>query len=162
MRDFKMRKIKMMRRLILVALCAVAFLGLARWTMKSAAAAGDLKDEVMKAEDARNEALPKGDVPALEKIYSDDLVYTNARGETLTKTQHLADLKGRKLSFVSFKHSDVSVHVYGNTGIVTGISTSAVSYNGTVSSSPRKFMNVYVKQGGQWLCAAHSETPMAQ
>ena len=152
----------MMRRWILVALCGVAFLGTARWTTKNAAAADDIKDEVMKAEEARNVALPKGDVAALEHIYSDDLVYTNARGETLTKSQHLADIKGRKLSFVSFKHSDVQVHVYGNTGIVSGISTSAVSYQGTVSSSPRKFMNVYVKQDGRWLCAAHSETPMAQ
>lgn len=152
----------MMRRFLLVALVAVAFLGLARWTMKNAAAADDLKDEVMKAEDARNEALPKGDVAALEKIYADDLVYTNARGETLNKTQHLAELKARKLTFLSFKHSDVSVHVYGNTGIVTGVSTSAVSLNGTVSSTPRKFMNIYVKQNGRWLCAGHSETPMVQ
>lgn len=152
----------MMRRFLLVALVAVAFLGLARWTMKNAAAADDLKDEVMKAEDARNEALPKGDVAALEKIYADDLVYTNARGETLNKTQHLAELKARKLTFLSFKHSDVSVHVYGNTGIVTGVSTSAVSLNGTVSSTPRKFMNIYVKQNGKWLCAGHSETPMVQ
>jgi len=152
----------MMRRFLLVALCAVTFLGLARWTVKNTAAADDIKAEVMKAEDARNESLPKGDVPALEKIYSDDLVYTNARGETLTKTQHLADIKNRKLSFVSFKHSDVSVHVYGNMGIVTGVSTSAVSLNGVVSSSPRKFMNIYVKQDGKWLCAGHSETPMIQ
>ena len=146
----------------MVALCAVAFLGVARWAVKNAAAADDLKAEVMKAEDARNEALPKGDVAALEKIYADDLVYTNATGETLTKAQHLADLKGRKLNFVSFKHDDVHVAVVGNTGIVSGISTSAVSYNGSVSSHPRKFMNVYVKVGGKWLCAAHAETPMAQ
>jgi ketosteroid isomerase-like protein len=157
-----MGDMKMMRRFLLIALVAVAFLSLARWTMKNAAAADDLKDEVMKAEDARNDALPKGDVAALEKIYSDDLVYTNARGETLSKTQHLAELKARKLSFLSFKHSDVSVHVYGNTGIVTGVSTSAVSLNGTVSSTPRKFMNIYVKQNGKWLCAGHSETPMLQ
>ena len=157
-----MRNNEMMRRFLLVALVGVAFLGLARWTMKNAAAADDLKDEVMKAEDARNEALPKGDVAALEKIYADDLVYTNARGETLNKTQHLAELKARKLTFLSFKHSDVSVHVYGNTGIVTGVSTSAVSLNGTVSSTPRKFMNIYVKQNGRWLCAGHSETPMVQ
>ena len=157
-----MRNSKMMRRLVLVALVGVGFLGLARWTMKNAEAATDLKDEVMKAEDTRNEALPKGDVVALEKIYADDLVYTNARGETLNKTQHLAELKARKLSFVSFKHSDVSVHVYGTMGIVTGVSTSAVSLNGVVSSSPRKFMNIYVKQDGKWLCAGHSETPMIQ
>ena len=157
-----MKDNKLMRRLLLIALVAVAFLGLARWTMKSAAAAEDVKEQVMKAEDARNEALPKGDIAALEKIYADDLVYTNARGETLTKAQHLAELKGRKLNFQSFKHSDVQVHVYGDTGIVTGVSTSAVSYNGTVSSSPRKFVNVYVKQNGRWLCAAHVETPVVQ
>lgn len=157
-----MRDNKLMRRLLLVALVAVAFLGLARWTMKSAAAAEDVKEQVMKAEDTRNAALPKGDIAALEKIYADDLVYTNARGETLTKAQHLAELKGRKLNFQSFKHSDVQVHVYGDTGIVTGVSTSAVSYNGTVSSSPRRFVNVYVKQNGRWLCAAHVETPVAQ
>jgi ketosteroid isomerase-like protein len=151
-----------MRRHILIAICALAFFGVARWTVKSAAAAEDIKEEVMKAEDARNAVLPKGDVAGLDKIYADDLVYTNARGETLTKAQHLADVKGRKLSFVSFKHSDVTVHVFGDTGIVTGISTSAVSYNGVVSSSPRKFVNVYVKQGGRWLCAAHIETPMVQ
>jgi ketosteroid isomerase-like protein len=157
-----MKDNKMMRRLPLVILVALAFLGLARWTMKSAAAAEDIKNEVMKAEDARNAALPKGDIAALEKIYADDLIYTNARGETLTKAQHLADLKGRKLNFQSFKHNDVQVHVYGNTGIVTGVSTSAVSYKGSVSSSPRKFMNVYVEQNGRWLCVAHVETPVAQ
>jgi ketosteroid isomerase-like protein len=157
-----MEDMKMTRRFLLVALVAVAFLGVVRWTVKNAAAADDLKSEVMKAEDARNEALPKGDVAALEKIYADDVVYTNARGETLTKAQHLADLKGRKLNFQSFKHSDVSVHVYGTTSIVTGVSTSAVSYNGVVSNTPRKFLNIYAKVNGQWLCVGHSETPMVQ
>jgi len=152
----------MMRRFLLIALCTVALLGLARWTVKNAAAAEDIKAEVMAAEEARNVALPKGDVAALEKIYADDLVYTNAKGQTLNKTQHLEELKNRKLNFVSFKHSDVSVHVYGTMGMVTGVSTSAVSLDGVVSSNPRKFINIYVKQDGKWLCAGHSETPMVQ
>lgn len=151
-----------MRRYILVALCAVAFLGVARWTVKSASAADDLKAEVMKAEDARNDALPKGDVAALEKIYADDLVYTNARGETLSKTAHLAEIKARKLSFQSFKHSDVTFHVYGTTGVVTGVSNSVVVNNGVVSNTPRKFLNIYSKVDGKWLCVGHSETPMVQ
>ncbi len=150
----------MTRRWILGAVCALSLIGLAGWSMKNAAAAEDLKAEVMAAEDARNAVLPKGDVVALDKIYADDLVYTNAAGETKTKAQHLADLKGRSLSFVSFKHSDVHVHVFGNTGVVDGVSTSAVSLNGQVSSSPRKFVNVYVKMDGRWLCVAHTETPM--
>jgi ketosteroid isomerase-like protein len=152
----------MKRRIVFFTLFAVAFLGLVEYAAKAAADAGEIKDEVLKAEEARNQALPHGDVAALDRIYADDLVYTNAAGALLTKAQHLADLKGRTLNFRSFKHDDVQVHVHGNTGIVTGISTSAAEYKGTVSSSPRRFVNVYVKQDGRWLCVAHMETPVKQ
>jgi ketosteroid isomerase-like protein len=152
----------MKRRIVFFTLSAVAFLGLVEYAAKAAAGAGEIKDEVLKAEEARNQALPKGDVDALDRIYADDLVYTNAAGALLTKSQHLADLKGRTLNFRSFKHDDVQVHVYGNTGVVTGISTSAAEYKGIVSSSPRRFVNVYVKQDGRWLCVAHMETPVKQ
>jgi ketosteroid isomerase-like protein len=152
----------MIRRLLPVTLSVVAILGVARYTVIAAVGDANLKDEVLKAEEARNQALPKGDVEALDRIYADDLVYTNATGALLTKSQHLADLKGRTLNFRSFKHDDVEVHVHGNTGIVTGISTSAVDYQGTINSSPRRFVNVYSKQDGRWLCVAHMETPVTK
>jgi ketosteroid isomerase-like protein len=152
----------MKRRIVFLTLSAVAFLGLVEYAAKAVADAGAIKDEVLRVEEERNQALPHGDVAALDRIYADDLVYTNATGALLTKAQHLADLKGRTLNFRSFKHDDVQVTVHGNTGIVTGISTSAVDYKGTVSSSPRRFVNVYVKQDGRWLCVAHMETPVAQ
>jgi uncharacterized protein (TIGR02246 family) len=120
------------------------------------------KDEVMKVEEERNQALQHNDVEALSRIYADDVVYTNATGAKLTKEQHLADLKGKALSFKSFKHDNVVVQVHGDTGVVTGISTSAVDYQGSVSSSPRRFVNVYVKQGGKWLCEVHMETPVSK
>jgi ketosteroid isomerase-like protein len=154
----------MKRRNLFVIISAVAVLCVAGYTV--AAAVGDAnlkdKDEVMKAEEARNQALPHGDVTALDHIYADDLIYTNATGALLTKAQHLADLKGRTLNFRSFQHDDFQVTVHGNTGIVTGISTSAVDYKGTVSNSPRRFVNVYAKQDGRWLCVAHMETPVKQ
>jgi ketosteroid isomerase-like protein len=152
----------MIRRLLLVTLSVVAVLGVTKYTVVAAVGDANLKDEVLKAEEARNQALPNGDVAALDRIYADDLVYTNATGALLTKAQHLANLKDRTLNFRSFKHDDVQVHVHGNTGIVTGISTSAVDYKGTISNSPRRFVNVYVKQDGRWLCVAHMETPVAQ
>ncbi len=152
----------MIRRLLLFALSVVAVLGLAKYTVRSAAVEGDLKDEILKVDEARNQALQKGDVAFLSSLYSDDLVFTNARGEVLTKAQHLAELKARKLAFQSFKHSDVQVRIHGNTGILTGLSTSAVVNNGTVSSSPRRFLNLYVKEDGRWRCAGHFETPVAQ
>jgi ketosteroid isomerase-like protein len=85
-------------------------------------------------------------------------VYANASGARLTKAQHLADIKARKLIFRSFKHEDVDATVHGDTGVVTGISKSVVEYQGSVSSSNRRFMNVFVKKDSRWLCVAHFET----
>jgi ketosteroid isomerase-like protein len=152
----------MIRRLLLFALSVVAVLGLAKYAVRSAAAEGDLKAEILKVDEERNQALQKGDVTYLSSLYSDDLVFTNARGEVLTKAQHLAELKARKLAFQSFKHSDVQVRIHGNTGILTGLSTSVVVTNGTVSSSPRRFLNLFIKEDGRWRCAGHFETPVAQ
>ena len=131
-------------------------------TGKVPQAVDNLKDEVLKIEEDRNQALQKGDADALDRIYSDDLVYTNARGYVLTKAQHLADIRTRNLKMASFKHSDVEVRVHGNTGIVTGTSTSVVEYKGASSSSPRRYVNVYVKENGLWRCAVHFETNTEQ
>jgi ketosteroid isomerase-like protein len=123
---------------------------------------GDVKNEVLKIEAERNQALQKGDANALDRIYTDDLAYTNARGYVLTKAQHLADIKAKNLRLNSIKHSDVEVRVHGSTGIVTGVSTSLVEYKGVASSSPRRYVNVYVKENGLWRCAVHFETNAAQ
>lgn len=149
----------------LLAACAILLtaVSMAQGQKASKSATGaDAQKQVLAAENARAEALQKGDVQALDRLYVDDLVYTNALGLTLTKAQHLADIRGRKLSFQSFHHSDVEVRVHGTTGIVTGISTSQVAYAGKVNGSPRKFLDVFVKEGGVWRCAIHFETYVEQ
>jgi ketosteroid isomerase-like protein len=90
------------------------------------------------------------------------VVYANASGALLTKAKHLAELKARTLHFVSFKHEDVQVTVHGETGFVTGISKSVVEYQGAVSNSNRRFLNVFSKKDGHWLCVAHFETNISE
>jgi uncharacterized protein (TIGR02246 family) len=127
-----------------------------------AKAVADAKTEVLQVEESRNRALEKGDADALAKLYTDDLIYTNALGLVLTKQQHLADIRTRKLQLTALKHSAVEVRVHGTTGFVTGTSTSMVNFHGNSSDSPRKFLNVYVKENGVWKCAVHFETPAAK
>jgi ketosteroid isomerase-like protein len=115
-------------------------------------AVGDAKAEVMQAEESRNQALQKGDADALAKLYTNDLIYTNAFRITLTKEQHLTDIRNRKLKLTAFKHSNVEVRVHGNTGFVTGISTSMVDFHGNVSDSPRKFLNTYFTEAPRPRC----------
>jgi ketosteroid isomerase-like protein len=144
--------------MVAAALSVLAFFAIAWRTARSAAAPENATDEILKVDEERNQALQKGDIATLDRIYSDDLVYANASGALLTKAQHLADLKGRGLNFRSFKHDDVQVTVHGDTGVLTGISTSVVDYQGSVSSSPRRFLNIFFKKDGRWQCVAHFET----
>jgi ketosteroid isomerase-like protein len=148
------------RRMVAVALSVLCFFAIAWRTARSAAPPENATDEILKVDEERNQALQKGDVTTLDRIYSDDLVYANASGALLSKVQHLADLKGRTLNFRSFKHEDVQATVHGDTGVVTGISKSVVEYQGTVSSNNRRFLNVFSKKDGRWLCVAHFETDL--
>lgn len=149
------------RRMVAVALSVLGFFAIAWRTAKSAAPPENATEEILKVDEERNQALQKNDVAALDRIYSDDLVYANTNGILLTKAQHLEDLKKRTLNFKSFKHDDVKVVVHGDTGVLTGISTSAVDYQGSVSSNPRRFLNIFSKKDGRWLCVAHFETAIS-
>ena len=150
------------RRRAAVVLAVLAFFAIAWRTARSAAPPEDIEEEIIKVDEERNQALQKGDIATLDRIYSDDLVYTNATGVILTKAQHLADLKGKSLNFISFKHEDVQVTVHGDAGFLTGISKSVVEYHGSVSHSMRRFLNVFMKKDGQWQCVAHFEADMPQ
>ena len=145
------------RRMVAVALSVFAFFAIALRTARSATPPENAKEEAMKVEEERNQALQKGDAATLDRLYSDDLVYSNVSGALLTKAQHLADIKAKTLHFISFKHEDVQATVHGETVVVTGISTSVVEYKGEVSHSHRRFLNVFGKKDGRWLCVAHFE-----
>ncbi|MGH9678832.1 MAG: nuclear transport factor 2 family protein [Candidatus Acidiferrales bacterium] len=152
----------MRRFVILLVLSIVAVLGVAKFAI-ARAAEENLKEEILNVSDEREQALAKGDIAALDRIDADDLVYTNWRGVTMTKAQHDAVIQARKLSFqTNFKHSEVKVVIHGNTGIVTGVSATAVNYKGNAFHGTRKFVNVFVKENGRWLCVVHFETPVAE
>lgn len=153
----------MKRIFILAALSLLVAGGYEKDWITNAAEQGNLKQEILKISDEREEALGKGDVAALDRIDADDLVYTNWRGVTMTKAEHQAEIRARGISFqTNFKHADVQVTIHGNTGIVTGVSTTTVQYKGNTMNGSRKFVNVYAKENGRWRCVVHFETPVAQ
>jgi ketosteroid isomerase-like protein len=153
----------MKRLFILAALSILVLGGFAKYWVTSAEAEENLKQEILQISDEREQALGKGDLATLDRIDADDLVYTNWRGVTMTKAEHQAEIKSRGISFqTNFKHADVQVTIHGNTGIVTGVSTTTVQYKGNTMNGSRKFVNVYAKENGQWRCVVHFETPVAQ
>ena len=149
-----------MRRILLLPLLTVALAGFVRaqGTRGNQADAENAK-EVLKVEEERNQAVLKGDADVLDRIYSDDFAYTNESGETPSKAQFVANFRSGKRKFSKYVHDDIHVHVYGNTVVLNGRSTSTYLYNGEVYQDPRRFTLVYVKQDGQWrVVALHVST----
>lgn len=119
------------------------------------------EDEVLNVEQSRDKALQERDVAVLDRIYSDQLVFVNTRGQKFTKAQRLADLGAGKVEYFSYNQEGFSYHVYGDTVVMTGRTSSVVKFQGRVNKIPRLFTNVYVKTGGQWRLVAHQATPIA-
>jgi ketosteroid isomerase-like protein len=146
-----------MRRVFFISLLAVTFVGLANGqeTAANPADIEQIKAEVLKVEDEGTQAVARGDIATLDRIYSDELSFS-ARGELLTKAQVLDNIRSGRFDNKVPQHSGIKVHVFGDTVVLTGYSTSTVHYKGKETHGPRWFTNVYVKQDGQWRLVVHS------
>jgi len=149
----------MLRKILLLLLLTIALVGLARAQRKVGNQANaEIEKEIFKVEHEKDEAMQKGDAATLDHIYADDLTFVGTQGQVFTKAQRLADMRPGSREYFSFKRGDYSLHIYGNTVVLTGRSSSVVKYHGEVVRKPRQFMQVYIKQGGEWRLAAHHAT----
>lgn len=131
-------------------------------SQKNSSSQASVEQEVLKVEAERDEAMQKGDMPVLNRIYADNIVIVNTRGRSLTKEQRLADFRSGDLKFLSFDQGDYSFHIYGDTVILNGRANSVVQFHGKENRIPRKFTLTYRKLSGEWRLVAQNETLIDQ
>lgn len=100
------------------------------------------------------------DVPAMDKLLSDDYLGITANGEVLTKTQQLDRMRERKLVITSFEIVDRKIKLIGNIAIVTSL----VHLDGTSDDAPLqgdfRYTRVYQRlYGGVWKVTSFEVTP---
>jgi ketosteroid isomerase-like protein len=149
------------RVLLLTGLIAFACPGIVQ-AQNNVPLAMNIQQEVLKTEAARDEAMQKADMAALNRIYADNVVIVNTRGLCLTKAQRLADFQSGDLKFLSFDQGDYSFQIYGDTVILNGRANSVVQFHGRVNRVPRKFTLTYIKIKGEWKLVAQNETLIDQ
>ena len=110
--------------------------------------------ELLNLERERNVAFERGDKAALDRIYSDEYVAIAANGNNTSKKEVLG-IFVRPNIYEIHRSEDISVRVFGDTAIVTGLQKRKYYKdikNGGDDSL--RYTNVYVKQQGTWKIVA--------
>ena len=118
--------------------------------------------DVREVEKRRIQYLTGGDLTQLERILSDDLIYTHSSGRVESKAQFLAALRSGEMKYEAMDHEDVQVRVYGDTAVLTGRSRVKLKSKGEDRSFPLRFTLVYAKQERQWRMVGWQSTRLPE
>src|SRR5215831_14029940 len=106
-----------------------------------------LEQEVLAVHQARLRALVTGDLKALDRTVSDDLIYTSVAGRVQSKAEILADARSGALKVATADADDVRVRVYGRTtAVVTYRSLANFVDRGETIAGALRATSVYVKR----------------
>src|SRR5215472_8889457 len=94
-------------------------------------AAPDTAQELVRLEQQLTDALVHNDDAAVERLWSDDLIFIGTDGKTSTKVKRLAGMSQAPsaATVAAATNDDVKVRLYGQTAIVTLLSTWKVQAN---------------------------------
>ena len=117
----------------------------------------EVERQLVELERQMSEALVKQDASVLDRLWSNDLVFTFPNGKISNKVQRLAGQKPSAESSQSSNTNDqVKVYLYGNTAVVTVLSTWRGKAGTQEYSDQYQATHVWAKQQGRWqLVAAH-------
>ena len=77
------------------------------------------RSQIIALEQQWQKATLADDIPAMDKLLSDDYLGITATGEVLTKTQQLDRMRDRKFMLTKLDISDTRIKLIGNIAIVT-------------------------------------------
>src|ERR1700680_348034 len=142
-------------KLIVVWVLALASLGgVEAQNHPAAHRPGDGSQALVDLENRWVEALVKADISKLDAILADTFVDTDEEGNQTDKRGVLAALTSGDLKMVSITLSDMHVHAYGDSAVVTGAAAQGGAFAGQ-SLVPRiVFTDTFVLRNGKWRAVA--------
>jgi ketosteroid isomerase-like protein len=102
-------------------------------------------------------AVKNRDTDALERVLTEDFVYRRP-GQQVARDDFLKLCATFPYEIISIQGEDLSVNVYGNVAVVTGLQIAKTAGGeGEEEKSAVVFTDVFVKQKGKWMLSlAHA------
>ena len=119
-----------------------------------------VQSKIIALEKAWNQAYKLGDKRALDRILDDQIVLINDDGTVQTKGEFLASVKKSTGQEQQVAPESISVHVFGNTAISTGVFRAKGVEAGKSYVRRERFVDTWIYKGGNWVCVATNATPV--
>jgi ketosteroid isomerase-like protein len=150
----------MQRFAVFISLALVAQLSAGLWgqSVSPASVSSDPVEAIRALENARNVAIARGDVAALDRMTSDDYTFITTGGQLRTKADVLKEFSRNAFKYEYRQMADLKIRVYGDAAVVTGCSVQTLQENGTDKGDVYRFTRVYIRQKGHWLSVALQTT----
>jgi len=133
-----------MKRLLILAMFAL--------TVSCQMKSSDAKEELLKLEKDFEQAVVTNDAEAIGKFLAGDWVIIDPDGGVIDKARFLSVIKSGALTHEMMESDDVNVRTYGDSAVVTALTTTKGKFAGQEFSTRERATDFFVKQGGRWQC----------
>lgn len=123
----------------------------------------EIEAEITRLDESRMNAVLKGDINALEKLFADNMVYIHAAGRMDTKQPYLAGLATGNMTYVTLRYDPAArVLVVGpDTAIVTGrANIETKNKAGQLTQRILTTTTVYARTAQGWKVVSYQGTPV--
>lgn len=128
----------------------------------TAASLNQQNEELLATERRFDAALLSSDVAALEEILDERFFLNDFMGGVIARSELLKYLGAGALKFHKVVPHDLSVQVYGDTGIVTGWTEMKAELQDVVNEVRSRFLHVYGRSQQGWRMLAGQGTVIAE
>ena len=123
---------------------------------------GEAEQELLTLEKAFGEAIVKNDVEGIGRIVTDDWIIIDPNGEIVDRVRFLDVIKSGALTHDIMESEDLRVRVYGDSAVVTAITSTKGKFMGQEFSTRERATDVFIKRDRRWQCVLTHLTKVAK
>ena len=111
-----------------------------------------MEEELLKLESAFADAIIKNDLESIGRIVADDWIIVDPNGEIVDRTRFFEVIKSGALTHDIMESEDFRVRVYGDSAVVTAITSTTGKFMGEEFITRERATDVFVRREGRWQC----------
>jgi ketosteroid isomerase-like protein len=120
------------------------------------------QDRILDLDREWNEAYPRLDCAALDRIVADDWVCIDGAGLMITKSELLTRVASSTSFLDPYKFDEITIRIFGEAAIVTGRLSGQMRDRDGARDVNQRYMRVYVKRNEGWQAVATQVTKVKE